>query len=379
MNKYEEKSGNSKFIYYTMLLLICIPFIFYWRDIHELFSSPLSISISAVLITICLFVNSHVVRNVGDIVFFIINSVALIINAVLNESLGVVFAHYNIYVLLLILNNVQLEKKHVQRIRLITAVLIGFFIVSLEFTFAYGSVFIKDAKGNDINPNTLGILVLACYFHIFAFTHNSSVKKSSKNIMLIISTAVAIYYIWISDSRSSLFAIVMFIILYLLKKWDMKNYNKVFKVVLIGILIFPFVYLAITEGMKNITFLGKSFTTRVAVWKSTIELIKRYPILGSGTRFSMMLDSAGASTTSAHNVFLGAWKNVGLIPMISLVLYFTRGKNIVHISEENFVPKKMFLSCMVVCALETLLNDSNTYIFYMLLLLTIKEDAAKEE
>ena len=99
--------------------------------------------------------------------------------------------------------------------------------------------------------------------------------------------------------------------------------------------------------------------------------------MGSGTIFGMTSSSGGTLTDSAHNVFWGLWKTVGVVPLIVFVYCICKGKNIGKVTKVNKIEKKMFLACIVISAFETVFNDSNLYIFFISLLLTQKE--AEEE
>ena len=147
---------------------------------------------------------------------------------------------------------------------------------------------------------------------------------------------------------------------------------------IIVILIVPFIYLSVIKYIEKIELFEKSIFTRSTVWESTINLIKSHPIIGCGTRPDIMLDSGGY-TTSAHNVFLGVWKTIGIVPLITLMIYLVRGKNIKYVSKENYLAKKAFLCCMLVCIFETMLNDSDIYIFFITLLMTIRENETEKK
>ena len=60
--------------------------------------------------------------------------------------------------------------------------------------------------------------------------------------------------------------------------------------------------------------------------------------------------------------------------MIIFALRLSKGRNVIDVTKSNVMKKKMFLSCIFLCIFETLLNDSDTYMFFMMLLLTQKED-----
>lgn len=129
--------------------------------------------------------------------------------------------------------------------------------------------------------------------------------------------------------------------------------------------------------LGNFDFFGKSlFTGRQDVWNEVWQTIKHSPIIGTGTKY--LIEWSGNVTDSAHNTYWGFWKTVGVIPFISFVLFMFAGKNVKFNNSKNDIAKKAFLACMIICVVETLLNDSN-YNFLFLLLLLIGEDNLKEE
>ena len=368
--------GKSVVVYHTILLLVFIPFVFYWLGLHDLFSSPLSMSISAVLLTVCLL--RCMALSMGGFVILCFSLCFLFANAMTYQNLGVVVAFYNLIVCLILFNSIQFKPGQVQRIRLLVMILLGSFLLSLNYDFQYDIVQVS-GKHAPINSNSLGILVLAWYYHACSFIEQGIQRRWLRRLLHLVSVVVALYWIQISACRSALFAFILFFVLCLFKRWKLQNYKKLYTIAVVISLIFPFIYLLMSDAMQGVTILGKSFDTRSIVWESTLELIKQHPILGSGTDVSIKNVGLGAVTDSAHNVFLGFWKTIGLVPCFAYVFYLLQGSNISYVSKSNILSKKMFLSCMLICSVETLLNDSNTYLFYVLLLLTICEHEPEVE
>lgn len=364
---------SKKLNYYIMICIICLPFIFNWAGWHDFFSSPVSISIISVLLTLMLISNFKQVVQKSDYLSFLLIIAMLTITGMNYKGLGCIFACYNIFLMCILFNNITFEKKQVENLHLMIVVLLGIFFLTLKIDVVYDSIVVHQRNGVEINSNGFGILVLAFYFH-FLLMLNTKFKKKFKGFLFLCVTPVAIYYVELSDSRSVYIALIAFLVMYLLKDWEMKNYKKLLAIFVIIAIAFPFVYLEIIDTLKGLEMGGKSLLSRELVWKSTIELINKFPILGSGTEYSLVTIRGAIETSSAHNVFLGLWKTVGIVPMIIIAVYLRRGENIKNISASNRMAKKMFLSCMIICALETLINDNDTYLFYMTLLLTVEEE-----
>ena len=137
-------------------------------------------------------------------------------------------------------------------------------------------------------------------------------------------------------------------------------------------MFFPLVYIGLSFVLGNFEFLGKNFfTQRDNVWKDVYELIFSSPLFGVGSENDIYL--MGRMMDDAHNLFLGIWKNIGLIPMISMAVVFCQGENIKKVTPENRLSKIAFLSAFLINMVETLLNGSEYYIFYFTFLLTIQE------
>ncbi len=371
------KTENNKFVYYSVLIMICIPFIFYWTGVHDLFSSPLSIGITTVIIISCVIKEYNIICNSTDVFFLLINLPFLFLSVILYEGLGAILTFCNLIGFLLLFNNLRFTKKQVQCTRLAITILLLIFIMSLKIKQNYQSIIIHDVKGNLINPNTFGLLTTAIYFHTFLLIDSTIKQKPGKFIALTALTCISLKYIYLSDCRSALGSVILFLIFYTVKIVHLKNYKRMLSYIVIAALVIPIIYIQILPNIRNVELFGKSLTTRNLVWKSTIDFIKTHPILGCGTKSDILM-MAREYTASAHNVFLGIWKTIGIVPMLTLMIYLQRGENIAHISAQNDTSKRAFLCSMAICIFETMLNDSDTYIFFITLLLTIQENSMED-
>lgn len=365
--------NENKINYRIIICIIILPFVLNWIGYHTFLSSPLCIAITAILLTIGFLISWNKGLHVNDVLATLMLIGMLWINATMYNSLGAVLTCYNIYILAFMLNNSRFTKLQVRRIHLLIVILLGIFIATLDFEPLYSTYQVFQRNGEKININSFGILVLAFYYH-FLILLNNVFKKGLRNLLFLCVTPLTIFLIEMSGCRSAYLALVVFLILYLLKNFKMVRYKKLLSLIVFIAIIFPFIYLQIADTLTGLEFGGKSLLTRKYVWESAIELIKQHPILGSGTIQSMKMAEGNLYTSSAHNVFLGLWKCVGLLPMIIFALRLSKGRNVIDVTKSNVMKKKMFLSCIFLCIFETLLNDSDTYMFFMMLLLTQKED-----
>lgn len=365
--------NTNKINYHIILCIIILPFVFNWIGYHTFLSSPLCISITSVLLTISLLLTLQKGMHVNDVIATWTLIGFLWITATMYNSLGTVFTCYNIFMLAFLLNNTQFKKEQLRTIHFLVVVLLGIFIVTLDFTPFYGTYKVFQMNGEEININSFGVLILAFYYH-FLLLLNNIFRKGMRYFLFLCVTPVAIYLIEISGCRSAYLALIVFLILYLNKNFKMERYQKVLFVMVVIAIVFPLVYLKFADKLVGLDFGGKSLLTRKYVWESAIRLIKQYPVFGSGTIYNMQMSADRLYTSSAHNVFLGLWKTVGFFPMIIFAFRLNKGKNMQVISKPNAIKKKMFLSCIFLCIFETLLNDSDTYLFFMLLLLTERDE-----
>ena len=373
------KINTNKLIYTSILIIVCIPFLFYWLGIHELFSSPLSIAITSAILSVCLFSVYRTAFNGKDLLILYVCLSFLYLNYSIYGNMGANLTLFNILALLIIFNNIAFTKKQVERIRIIIVALLFLFLITLKIKPNYNSILVYTIRGDEFNPNVFGMFILALYFQTFLYFGNKLNGKCIKFMFFTIITLLAFKYINISNSRSSLISIGIFLILYIVKIVNLRNYRKMLFCMVIMILIFPFIYLSVIKLVGNIEWLGKSIFTRRLVWQSAISLIKTHPVIGCGTKADMLATHTGMYTTSAHNVFLGIWKTLGIVPLITLMIYLVQGKNINHVSKDNYLAKKAFLCSMLVCIFETMLNDSDIYLFFITLLMTIKENETEKK
>lgn len=368
---------NTNKLNFTIFMgIIVLPFIFNWAYGHGLFSSPLTIGVTLILFTLLLSVNFNKIMTIPDFLALFTLVVTLWMTSKTYKAYGCAFTCFNIFIHTLLVNNITFSRKQILAFHSVIVIFLGIFIFTLKIVPHYDSIYVYQLNGLMINPNTLGILMLSLYFHFLILT-NMLFANKLKLLFFIIATPVVLYYIKLSQCRSAYISLVIFFLLWAFKGFNMKHYSKLLLIAVIVAIFFPFVYLKIADNLSGLSLGGKSLLSREAVWKSAIELIKEYPLLGSGTVFYMK-STNNMLTSSAHNVFLGLWKTIGFFPMIIFSLRLNKGRNMRNITGINIIKKKMFLSCIILCIFETLLNDSDTYIFFMTLLLTEKMTEEKD-
>jgi O-antigen ligase len=181
---------------------------------------------------------------------------------------------------------------------------------------------------------------------------------------LIIVAGILVAYMF--GGRISMAAMFVFLLLVLLT--PLKISTTVYKWACIGIflsaLILPIIYIHLYNTIGDFEILGKSFFSgRQDVWKSAFEQIAEYPLFGSGTAFSMG-SVGGSSTQSAHNTVIGLWKNVGIIPLVSVVVcFFTRRYRYITLED------RAIFALLVIMFTETFFMDSHFSFIFLLFML----------
>lgn len=349
-----------------VLFTLVLPFIMSFVGMHELLSSHISIIFVAVLLTLCWVFNFSETTSKTEFLFLIVNAIFLLLNVLFNESYGIVLNFYSYIISFLIFENLTFSVRQMKVIRISVSVCIAVLLFSFEITEAYDFLFIT-YRGNAVNTNTYGILWLAlCYNLILLIDLYSESKWKILCFLVVIGWSGK--FIWESKCRTAIMALAFFCMLFIVKKWNCKKI--LLMLVLIG-LVFPSIYILMYEFLGDVEILGKSlFSGRQIVWLSTWEYIRNTPILGSGTA-NMINMGNGAFTDSAHNVYLGIWKTLGIVPLITFIIYLFKIKDYTTIGE------KAFLSCLLICVFETLLSDPNYNLIFVSLLMNRQKEKTK--
>ena len=362
--------GKQRITYFLLLCILISPFVLRRMGEGVLLSSSTGIMIICIFLFLCTAVNFNTVIKRRDWAIFIITIVLLFLSLLKNGSFGVVITYLNMCMFLILLNNISFSLRQVQFVRVLTIVLLASVISTLKYKWKYGSLWVYDGYDN-INVNTYGIILLILYFNVISLVDLLVKKRIVKDIVFVVSSVVALYFIMQSACRSAMISLFFLVGIIFIEKI---NYRKIlFLLVLAGIIV-PIFYISSYEVLGGIQLLGKSlYTGREAVWLHTWEIIKNAPILGSGTSERIVI-SIGEITDSAHNIYLAFWKTLGLAPTLLFVWCLLNGRHVNEMTTYNAWSKKTFLACMVVSLVETLLNDANFNFLVMMLLMNVDVD-----
>ena len=164
--------------------------------------------------------------------------------------------------------------------------------------------------------------------------------------------------------RSALLFFLLYSILMVFRKKITKNDKFIRKLCIIFLIIsfcLPIVYLFLYNQIGNFEIMGKSFFSgREKVWLEAYKQIKISPLFGSGTEFVMAYGKE--VTESTHNMLLGLWKNLGIIPTISVICFYAL-KNRPK-TETNIIIS--IIAIIIITCFESFLMDSRLYLLFLL-------------
>lgn len=366
---------TNKITFAMVLLVSILPFFLKWIGVQERFSSVTGSIITIVVLLICYLINFNKVSTKNNVIILIINIMSLLFSLILNGNFGVATVHINMLLMLFVLNNITFSKEQCLWIHALQAILIFIWLQTLDTELMWKS-FVFEPSGLYVNPCTVAIMTLSCFFHSLIVIQSINAKHLFFKFVICVAclmiTVSTFNLISETVCRASLLAFCLFFVLFIFKKRVAKQYGFYIKCAVLATMFFPLIYIGLSLVLENFEFFGKSFfTQRDNVWKAVYGLILPSPLFGAGSENDIYL--MGKLMDDAHNLFLGIWKNIGLIPMISMAVVFCQGKNIKNVTHENQLSKIAFLSAFLISMVETLLNGSEYYIFYFTFLLTIQE------
>ena len=372
----DNKNKVNSFILYIISVMCALNVLL----INNATIDKLCIAACAALTMILFFLNIERLK-IWQLVLLWANfiSLAVTLGANRGEGIGLVLGVLFLILSLTMFNSIAFDKKTVFICRFIMAIAIVFLMITSKFKFSTGNtwIFAYDIFGDVINNNTvcillvflslLAVILLNSWFDDEKFSWLSTVIYGAATI----SGAIMIYTL---SGRIALISIAAFFMLTVFR--FIKISTRLYKAACISMfvlaLLVPVVYVYLYGQIGNFTLMGKSFFSgRQIIWQSAFEQIQSHPIFGSGT--SMPLDTVAQGTTqSAHNVMVGLWKSVGIIPMVSVVIFFfTRRSRYMRIEDCACI------SLLVIMFTESFFADSR--FTFLLLVFLLRSHGEVEE
>ena len=276
----------------------------------------------------------------------------------------------NLILAAMIYNNIKITSRAYKRLHGFLAIVLTFYVLTTDISYIW-TTNVTDLIGNQFNSNMFAMFILAAYLHWICFLFESKFDGWKNALIFVALSGMAVYYIWISASRTAIIAVFTFWILFFLKQKPFGNKEFYYLTVMLLILscLFPIIYIALANKFTGVTVLGKSlFSGRQDVWQSAFEIIKKHPFFGSANEV-MLRDVSGKLTVSTHNMMLGFIKMFGIIPSLTIVLQLVNNNSNVSFGFRMKIPQFAFLATMPCIFFESFYTNSHLYMLFALFLL----------
>lgn len=308
--------------------------------------------------------------------------ISVFVTLLSHSGIGIALSFFNLLVSILLFNNLAISKKRKKLLHLLSAAPLLLLYLISNVGVAGGGGAMLDFSGYSLNPNVVGMLWLAVFFHAFCYVNLMKISKIKRLMCLCACTVISACVICLTGCRSAIISLVIFLgLLWLCRLYKgeipYSHYKTASLVILCSSLLFTFVYVRLSHRFDDVTVLGKElFTGREIVWQSAYGLISESFLFGNGT--DLLLDTVeGAKTTSAHNMLLSFWYTLGFVPtLIVTVLFVNRVRNKSEYKRDR-VTQVALISSLFICFFESFLADSSLQIFFSLFLISniCKEEA----
>ncbi len=133
---------------------------------------------------------------------------SIIITLFLHHATGIALTYINSILLIFLFNNLVIQENSLKKIHFFIAILLSIYLLSLSYT--GNSYFIYDFRGNLINPNTVGILIICCFLSWRIFLNITDLLSKIFYLFIICLTFVGLQY---TECRSALLVFIVFLLL----------------------------------------------------------------------------------------------------------------------------------------------------------------------
>lgn len=294
------------------------------------------------------------------------------------EAIAINF--FNVLLATLVFGNLKISLITFRRIHLVTAIFLSFYVLTMEYE-NISLIHMYSFLGDRVNRNSLGFLILACFYSWICFLETYKKHTILRWICEIVISGICANLINLAGCRTAIGAMAVFIFLVVVKKatFTYEQFRLIIIIVMVlSIAIIP-IYIIYAEKNISIMLLGKNlFSGREYVWKSAFEYFLRSPLIGHGAEVAF----AGPNRTinvSAHNTILNIICTLGIIPAASFV--FMLGRRLVSTREYpyNRIAQLAFLSSLLLLFFESFYVDSHFVIFYLMLLFPVESEQERRK
>lgn len=300
--------------------------------------------------------------SIKDYVIVGVNIVSLLITLVFFPGAGVALNFLNLLLCVMIFNKVEFSKQAIIVTRIMLIASIVLFFATSTYTKPNNWISFYDKNGSLINNNTVALIIVALFINISTLILSKS--EIWRHIIVFGLLILSLIVVEKFGCRSAMLFFACYGILMFFSKKLLKNGEVVRKLCttfLIISFVFPILYIFLYGLIGNFDIIGKGFFSgRERVWLEVYKQIKLSPLFGSGTKF--IIDYGSGITESAHNMLLGLWKNLGLIPVFSIVYYYALNNK--RRIEDNVALSK--IAIISIACFESFLMDSRLYLLFLL-------------
>lgn len=241
------------------------------------------------------------------------------------------------------------------------------FIFFISFRYAEQWLYYQEI---DINPNTLGMMIMFSFMIWYCTANQSLPKMRFFKPSCITLFLITIYGMLNLKSRGTLLAVFSFGILNILPptKFDSRAIFKL-SLLIIGVgILFPYFFLVLYEKGINITILGKSlYTGRQNIWSNMFATFNNnifHWTLGIGSKSQLWENH----NLNVHNDYFAIIANFGLIGFflfeIYILKYIKSACKAINSFPKNRAWLFMFISTVLILGIsETVSHWAVIYIF----------------
>ena len=304
-----------------------------------------------------------------------VNLASIVITMMYHSSFGVSIVFLNMLLACFVFNNIQVEKNVYLFLHLIPAVLwtiIVIFSVKGGYPISTGEIFDYSFFGIIYQKNTVGIVALGCIYSWLSILETLNVRRITKNIISVPIIVVFLLKILESNCRSATFATILFCVLYYFTKNEIP-YKWYYIILMTGIVLSGLFTIYYVENVVEIDLgdvMGRNTFHRLGTWEAAFDLIRRYPIFGSGTDIKMLIYD------SAHNTVLSILKTIGIIPTLTYAFCFAKRLPDRKNKRYERMCQMAVISALMVSVFESFYVESYFYLtFLMLLVNPVKESS----
>lgn len=314
--------------------------------------------------------NINVLGKKQNFLLLCLNIASIITTVILHGGSGSAVMFLNLLLASLIFNNIKISEKTYLELHAFVAIVVTAYIVTVDISRIYSTV-VVDIFKNRFNSNMFAMFTVVAYFHWACLIFECKAGRWKKLVLFSMVSIVAVYYILVSKSRTSILSVLVFLGLTLFKKsgFSKKWFRRLTVGTLLMCCLFPLLYISLAERYTGVVFGGKGvFSGRQIIWKSAFEIIKNYPIFGNGNEI-MLRDVGNHLTVSAHNMMIGIMKMFGVVPTLTTIFMLVNNNSNKSLGERAKIPQYAFIATFPCIFFESIYTNSHLYMLFAFFLL----------